>query len=145
MKGTMVMPFRRLYSSQAGNAALEIAVILPLVFTLVFSLLDMSRLFIVQSILQTSASAVALTFEAGQMTAGQVKTQTFGVSEQIASGWIDNNALTVSQQISEGDPQSDSYLEFTYDGRGEIVPLLSFFAEDFYRIKIRHPVPIEGA
>lgn len=145
MRGGRALLFRRLYSCQAGNAALEIAVILPLVFTLVFSLLDVSRLFIVQSILQTSASTVALTFEAGQMTEGQVKDQTVGVSEQIASGWIDKNALTVSQLVSEDDPQSGFYLEFTYDGGGKIASVLSFFAEDFFLIKIRHPVPKEGA
>lgn len=141
MTGLNNHPVKSLYSAEAGNAALEIAVVLPVVFVLVFSLIDASRLFILHSILQTSSSAVALQFETGAVTEGQLKDQTFGISEQIAAGWIDKSLLSVSRQALEADPPAGAYLQIEYDARGEIASLLSLFAKEFYQLEIRQSAP----
>ncbi|MCG8494385.1 MAG: pilus assembly protein [Sneathiellales bacterium] len=144
MMEDMAKSVKGLKISDAGNAAMETALILPLLFSLVFSLLDASRLFIIHSVLQTSSSMVALQFEVGEIEEGELKSGVFRASEEIASGWISKASLTVSHQLSEGEPPSGAYLEIDYDGHDGIASPLSFFADSLYRIRIHHSVQRNG-
>ncbi len=95
-----------------GNVALEFAAILPVILGLIFSMVDLGRLVITDTILQTTLGTlihehrILQLQQGGEVPTEQLLSVLHNLSENTAQGWIGETALSLTVEPLEDEAGS---------------------------------------